>query len=115
MQQDYDDAKRESLEATLGYKNLARYLRRDCLEISSIPPSKNYSSNDIVMVVGQAIKVAIKEEDISISHPLPYFSSDAPPEIIVKFTRCDIRNAFYANRRKLINKKTNELAVRTTL
>ena len=26
------------------------------------------------------------------------------------FTRRDIRNAFYANRRKLINKKTNELS-----
>ena len=41
---------------------------------------------------------------------MPSFSSDAPPKIIVKFTRRDIRNAFYANRRKLINKKTNELA-----
>ena len=109
MQQDYDDAKIESREAILGYENLAQYLRRDYLEISGIPPSENYSSNDIVMAVGQAIEVAIKEEDISISHPLPSFSSDAP-KIIVKFTRRDIRNAFYANRRKLINKKTNELA-----
>jgi len=110
MQQDYDDAKRESREVILGYENLAQYLRRDCLEISGIPPCENYSSNDIVMAVGQAIEVAIKEEDISISHPLPSFSSDAPPKIIVKFTRRDIRNAFYANRRKLINKKTNEIA-----
>ena len=73
MQQDYDDAKRESREAILGYENLAQYLRRDCREISGIPPSENYSSNDIVMAVGQAIEVAIKEEDISISHPLAIF------------------------------------------
>ena len=108
-QKDLDDVKKESREATLGFENLARYLRRDCLEISGIPPSENYTSNDIVIAVGQAIEVPIKQEDISTSHPLPSFNSDTPPKIIVKFTRRDTRNAFYANRRKLINKKTNEL------
>ena len=61
------------------------------------------------MAVGKAIDVSIKEEDISTSHPLPSYNSDAPPKIIVKFTRRDVRNAFYANRRKLIKIKTNAL------
>ena len=40
-QKDLDDVKKESREVTLGFENLAQYLRRDCLEISGIPPSEN--------------------------------------------------------------------------
>lgn len=94
----------------MGLENLAHFPSRDyCLEISGIPPSENCTSNDIVIAVGRAIDVSIKEEDISTSHPLPFQNSDTPQRIIVKFTRRDARNAFYPNRRKLINKKTNKL------
>ena len=47
--------------------------------------------------------------DISIAHPIPTFSSAAPPKIIVKFTRRSVRNTFYSNRRKLANKKASDL------
>ena len=92
-----------------GFENLAEYLRRDCLEISGVPPSESYTCNQLVMAVGQAIGVQVKEEDISTSHTLPTFKEDAPPKIIVKFTRRDTRNSFYANRRKLIDKKASDL------
>ena len=65
---------------------MAQYLSRDCLEISGIPLSEDYSRNDIVIAVGKVINVPVKEEDISTSHPLPFYNSDAPPKIIVKFT-----------------------------
>lgn len=77
--------------------------------MSGIPLSENYSTNDIVIAVGKAINVSIKEEDISTSHPLPSYNSDAPPKSIVKFTRRDVRNVYYANRRKLFKIKTNAL------
>ena len=51
----------------------------------------------------------MKEEDISTSHPLPTFKEDSPPKIIVKFRRRDMRSSFYANRRKLIDKKASDL------
>lgn len=92
-------------EATATFESLAQYLRRDSLEISGIPLSEDYSTNDIVIAVGKAINVS----DISTSHPLPSYNSDAPPKIIVKFTRRDVRNVYYASRRKLIKIKTNEL------
>ena len=60
------------------------------------------------MAVGQAIGVQVREEDLSTSHPLPTFKEDAPAKIIVKFTRRDTRNSFYANRRKLIDKKASD-------
>ena len=43
------------------------------------------------------------------SHPLPTFKEDAPPKIIVKFTGRDMRNSFYTNRRKLIDKEAIDL------
>lgn len=107
MRKDLDDANKA--DAMNGFENLAEYLRRDCLEISGVPPSENYTCNQLVMAVGQTIGVQVKEEDISTSHPLPTFKKDAPPKIIVKFTRRDTRNSFYTNRRKLIDKKASDL------
>ena len=105
---DVDDAIKQAHDAMNGFENLAEYLRRDCLEISGVPPNENYTCNQLVMAVGQAIGVQVKEEDLSTSHPLPSFKEDAPPKIIVKFTRRDTRNSFYANRRKLIDKKASD-------
>ena len=109
VRKDLDDATKQAPDALNGFENLAEYLRRDCLEISGVPPSENYTCNQLVMAVGQAIGVLVKEEDLSTSHPLPTFKEDAPPKIIVKFTRRNTRNSFYTNRRKLIDKKASDL------
>ena len=110
MRKDVEDATKQAQDAMNGFENLAEYLRRrDCLEISGVPTSESYMCNQLVMAVGQAIGVQVKEEDISTSHPLPTFKEDAPPKIIVKFTRRDMRNSFYTNRRKLIDKKASDL------
>lgn len=68
-----------------GFEDLKEYLRRNCLEISGVPMSENYTCNQLVMAVGQAISVQVKEEDLSTSHPLPTFKEDAPLTIIAKF------------------------------
>ena len=105
----FQNESKKNQEATATFESLAQYLRRDSLEISGIPFSEDYSINDIVITFGKAINVSVNEEDISTSHPLPSYNSDAPPKIIVKFTRRDVRNVYYASRRKLIKIKTNEL------
>ena len=98
-----ENERKKNQEATATFESLAQYLYRYSLEISGIPLSEDYSTNDIVIAVGKAINVSVKEEDISTSHPLPSYNSGAPPKIIVKFTRRDVRNVYYASRRKLIN------------
>lgn len=65
-----------------------------------------YTSNDLVVSIGKVIEVPVKEEDLSTVHPVPPYDSGASPKIIVKLTRWDVRNASYANRRKM---KTHEL------
>ena len=109
-----DDTSKLAQEAVDGAESLAEYLRRDGLEISGVPPSTNYTCNEVVMAVGEAIGIQVKEEDISTSHPLLTFNKDAPSKLIVKFTRRDTRNSFYTNRRKLID-KTNMRRSQTRL
>ena len=70
--------RKKNQETTATFESMAQYLRRDCLEISGIPLSEDYSTNDIVIAVGKAINVPAKEEDISTSHPLPSYNSDVP-------------------------------------
>ena len=95
-------------EANLQADELAQYLR-DCLEISGIKATNECSSEAIVKSIGKAIDVPIEEQDISIAHPIPSYKTDAPPKIIVKFTRRSVRNEYYSNRRKLVNKKVKDL------
>lgn len=75
------------------------------METSCVAPSESYSSNDIVRWVGKLNGVQVTNGDISTAHPVPSFNTDALPKIVVKFVRRDVRNRFYANRRKLVKKK----------
>ena len=61
MRKDLDDATKQAQDAMNGFENLAEYLRRDCLEISGDPPSESYTCNQLVMAVGRAIGVQVKE------------------------------------------------------
>ena len=42
MRKDLDDATKQAQDAMNGFENLAEYLRRDCLEISGVPPSDSH-------------------------------------------------------------------------
>jgi hypothetical protein len=97
-----------TLEAKVESDELAQYLRRDCLEISGVKPNAEYSSEAIVESIGKVLKVKIEEKDISIAHPLPTFNKDALPKIIVKFTRRNVRNKFYAERKTLAGKNLKD-------
>ena len=97
-----------TLEAKGESDELAQYLRRDCLEISGVKPNAEYSSEAIVESIGKVLKVKIEEKDISIAHPLPTFNKDALPKIIVKFTRRNVRNKFYAERKTLAGKNLKD-------
>lgn len=81
----------------------------DCLEISGIEPTAECTCENIVTSIGKAIGVPIAKEEISTVHRVPSYEADAPPKIIVKFTRRDTRKRFYGNRQKLANKKVKDL------
>jgi hypothetical protein len=108
-QSDLKGVNQRSLQATSQIEELSQYLRRDCLEITGIKESSDCSAGAIVKSVGKAIGVPLSGEDISIAHPLPSFNTNAPPKLIVKFTRRSVRNIFYSKRKNLANVKVKDL------
>ncbi len=97
--------------------NMQQYSRRDCVEIAGLPQQMGENTNDLVIKVGALIGLSLSETDISVSHRLPqstgkesYSSRLRPrdgatssslnaanqfPKVIVKFTRREVKEAFY--------------------
>lgn len=109
LKQDIKIVDKRAVEADQQVDDLAQYIRRDCLEIQGVRPTKDHSSEDIVKSVGECIGVKLHSNDIAIAHPIPSYNADLPPKIIVKFTHRKTRNNFYANRRNLNKKKAKDL------
>ena len=86
----------------------AQYLRRDCLEISGVKPNAEYSSENIVESIGKVLNVSVAENDIPDAHPSCSCKKDAMPKLIVKFTRTNVCNEFYATRKVLAEKNLIE-------
>ena len=59
--------------------------------------------------IGNAIGVAVSDTDISVTHPIPSFNATAPPKLIVKFTRREVCDRFYSNRKNLVRKQIKNI------
>jgi len=87
---------------------MAQYMRQNCLEISCVRSNANFSSESILVNIGKALDLDLNDNDISIAHPLPSYSNEALPKIIVKFTRRDVRNVVYGKRNALPELKPSQ-------
>ena len=61
-------------------------------------------SENIVESIGKVLNFSVTENDISVADPLPSYKKDALLKLIVKFTRTNVRNEFYAKRKVLAGK-----------
>ena len=104
LKNDIHESRKTANEAVKQAEELAQYIRRDCLEIAGIAPNEELTCEGIVRSVGNAIGVAISDTDISVTQPIPSFNTAAPPKLIVKFTRREVRDHFYSNRKNLARK-----------
>lgn len=113
--------------------NMQQYSRRDCVEIAGLPQQMGENTNDLVIKVGALIGLSLSETDISVSHRLPqstgkesYSSRLRPrdgaassslnaanqfPKVIVKFTRREVKEAFYNGRKHLRDKTTQDIGM----
>ena len=100
---------------------LEQYLRRECVEIRSIPlPAHQQSENtdQIAIKVAGLMGLEVKDEDLSVSHRLKTSqtchgkNAQAPP-IIVKFARRITREQFYRTKKKLQGVSTKDLGYTT--
>ena len=108
VQSEINSNKDMALKTMADTKEMAQYLRRDCLEISGVKTNAEYSSENIIENIGKVLNVNVTEKDISVAHPLPSYKKDVLPKIIVKFTRRNVRNKFYAKRKVLAGKNLPE-------
>jgi len=108
MQAEIKSNKVMALQTKNEAEELAQYMRRDCLEISGVKPNAEYNSENIVESIGKVLNVNLTEKDISVAHPVPSYNKEALPKIIVKFTRRNVRNEFYAKRKVLAGKNLSE-------
>ena len=109
LRKDLDESRKTALETAKQIEELAQYIRRDCLEISGIAPNEELSCESIVTTIGNVIGVPVSDTDISVTHPIPSYNAAALPKIIVKFTRREIRDCFYSNRKKLARKQIKDI------
>ena len=106
-----------SLESVTRVNNdLEQYTRKECVEIRGIPVAATPSeeqTNNIVTNVGKLLGMDITQNDISVSHQMPqsqkHKGKPGPPAIIVKFTRCDVKDNFYHARKQLKDLTTRDL------
>ena len=96
LRKDLDESRKTALETAKQTEELAQYIRRDCLEITGIAPNEELSCESIVTT-------------ISVTHSIPSYNAAALPKIIVKFTRREIRDRFYSNRKKLARKQIKDI------
>ena len=75
LKNDIHGSRKIANEAAKQAEELAQYIRRDCLEISGIPPNEELSCEGIVRSVGNAIGVPVNDTDISVTHPIPSFNT----------------------------------------
>ncbi len=88
--------------------DVQQYLRRDCIEITGIPPPLLDSPKQLAVQVGEMIGLNVTEDHISTAHRLPP-TKKVKNRIIVKFVHRDMKEAFYKNRSKLIGKKSKDV------
>ena len=101
--------------------DIEQYARRDCVEISGVPPEDGEDTDEITTKITTLMDLEIDSSDISTSHRLPAPRSESStsvrdpalryPKIIVKFVRRDVKEQFYRGRKHLRNMTTRDIGL----
>ena len=86
---------------------LQQYGRRECIEVSGVPPTDNEDSEEIIMAIAKEIGVTLENNEISACHRVKKAKGD--PIIIAKFTNRKIKEEFMTKRRNLKHKSIGSL------
>lgn len=80
----------DSMDSELCYlrdkvRTLEQYSRKNNIEISGIPVTQKENIQKLVMDVGSALGVDVKEQHISAAHRVPSFNNKRTPALVVQF------------------------------
>lgn len=85
---------------------LEQYTRKNSLEIHGVPESAYTSTEEVVLKLAEALNVAVKPEDVEISHKL---NRKGVKPIIVKFQSHKVKSSMYKERAKLKHVRVSDL------
>lgn len=86
--------------------DLEQYTRTNSLEIHGVPESAYKSTEEVVLKLAEALNVAVKSEDVEISHKL---NRKGVKPIIVKFQSHKVKSSMYKERAKLKHVRVSDL------
>ncbi len=98
----------DSQKLWVEFDALEQYTRKNSLEIHGIPENLYTDPESVVLKVARAINVAIKPEEIEISHKLHRTKKGRRP-IIAKFNSHKTKVKLYKERTKLRNVKVSDI------
>ena len=87
--------------------DIEQYGRRECIEVSGVPPKDSENAEEIVIALAKAIGVDVQKEDISACHRVKKSKGD--PIIITKFVNRKLKEQIMAHRKNLRNKTVGSL------
>ncbi|XP_046677042.1 uncharacterized protein LOC124365134 [Homalodisca vitripennis] len=94
------DLTKEVVDLRDRVRSIEQYSRRDNIEVSGLPVTKNEDVVSLVKDVAAAVGVMIREDDISTAHRVPSFKKERTPSLIVRFARRSTRDSILANYRE---------------
>ena len=101
------DLKKELAKQNKAVNDLEQYGRRDCIEVSGVPPSESENPEQIVTKIIKEIGVDVTEKDFVACHRVVKAKGD--PIIIAKFLNRKIKERVMSQRRNLKGKTVGTL------
>ena len=84
-----------------------QYTRRNCLLVHGVEEKNNEDTDQVSLdIFNKDLNLEVSQTDLDRSHRLgkPRASGGKPRPIIVKFSRCNVRNSVFKNKKKLKGK-----------
>lgn len=75
-------------------RTLEQYSRKNNIEISGLPVTKDEDAFDLVKDVGISLGVEVLKNEISAAHRIPSFQSGRTPALVVQFVNRTVRDTF---------------------
>lgn len=88
---------------------LEQYSRKNNIEISGIPATQRENVQKLVMDVGSALGIDVKEQDISAAHRVPSFNTKRIPALVVQFISRTSREDWLSKFREMKELSANQV------
>lgn len=91
----------EVMELRERMRHLEQYSRRNNLEVSGVPSSRDESVPNLVKDIGAALGAPVLESDVAAAHRVPTFRKDREPSLVIQFNNRATRDKWLKKYREM--------------